>query len=75
MAGTVSTALVGRYARINDACGAINETSATGDLDLGFGPTPPATDCVVPPGHSPGDTKASRSAFYELTRINEQARG
>jgi hypothetical protein len=73
--GTVSTALVGRYARIADTCGAINETSAAGDLDLGFGPTPAATDCTVPAGHSAGDTKSARSGFYELTRINEQARG
>ena len=73
--GNISTALVGRYAQINDTCGAINETSAAGDLDLGFGPTPTATDCAVPAGHSAGDTKSSRSAFYELTRINELARG
>ena len=73
--GTLQTALVGRHVRINDACGAINETSVLGDLDLGFGPTATASDCVVPPGHSPGDTKAARSGFYELTRINQQARG
>ena len=73
--GTATTALVGQYTNINDTCGAINETSVTGDLDLGFGPTPTATDCTVPAGHSAGDTKSARSAFYELTRINEQARG
>ncbi|HET8645934.1 MAG TPA: PepSY domain-containing protein, partial [Vicinamibacteria bacterium] len=75
VSGTVSTALTGRAVRIADSCGAVAETSAAGDLDLGFGPTPTATDCQVPPGHSAGDTKAARSAFYELTRINEQARG
>ena len=36
--GTVTTALVGRYVRMDDVCGADNETSAAGDLDLGFGP-------------------------------------
>jgi hypothetical protein len=72
--GSVSTTLTGRYARMSDNCGAINESS-TGDLDLGFGPTPAATDCQVPAGHSAGDTKSSRTGMYELTRINEQARG
>ena len=73
--GTVSTALLGQYARIIDSCGAINESSAVGDLDLGFGPTGTATDCSVPTGHSPGDTKGARTVFYAATRINEQARG
>ncbi len=72
--GAVSTALVGRYTRISDGCGAVNETSAAGDIDLGFGPTPTATDCIVPAGHSAGDTKSARSGYYELTRQNEQAR-
>jgi hypothetical protein len=73
--GAVSTALVGRYAQVNDTCGAVNETAAAGDLDLAFGPNPLDTDCVVPVGQSAGDTKSSRAAFYELTRLNEQARG
>jgi hypothetical protein len=73
--GTISTTLTGRYTTMVDVCGAANETSAAGDLDLGFGPTPTATDCQVPAGHSAGDTKASRTGMYELTRINEQARG
>jgi hypothetical protein len=72
--GTLSTTLAGRFVRPSDGCGVRNETAATGDLDLGAGPTPGATDCVVPPGRSPGDTKASRTAFYELNRIKEQAR-
>jgi hypothetical protein len=70
----METTLNGQFIRINDNCGAISETSA-GDLDLGFGPTATATDCEVPAGHSPGDTKASRTAFYELNRMKEQARG
>jgi hypothetical protein len=73
--GNISSALLGRATRINDTCGAVNEVAATGDLDHGSGPNPAATDCTVPTGHSAGDTKSSRSAFYELTRLNEQARG
>ena len=72
--GSISTALNGIYIRMLDGCGAINETGTNG-LDLGSGPTPEATDCVVPGGHSAGDTKSSRSGFYELNRIAEQARG
>ena len=74
-AGTVTSTLSGKFMRMVDTCGAMNETSAAGDLDLGFGPNPLDTDCVVPPGHSPGDTKSSRSGFYEMNRIKEQARG
>jgi len=73
--GNVTSALSGKFMRMVDLCGAINETSAAGDLDLGFGPTPTATDCQVPAGHSVGDTKSSRSGFYEMNRIKEQARG
>lgn len=70
--GAIKTALSGRYMNMNDACGVINE-STTGDvLDLGIGP---GTDCAVPPGASPGNTHASRSGFYEMNRIQEQARG
>ena len=47
---------------------------SAGDIDLGYGPAR-RTDCTVPAGHSAGDTKSRRSGFYELNRINEQARG
>src|SRR4030095_7753491 len=69
------TTLSGRFVRMNDDCGAVNEKSLfNSDLnfDLGFGP---GTACVVPPGHSAGDTHASRSGFYELNRLIEQAKG
>jgi hypothetical protein len=72
--GSISTALNGIYMRMLDNCGAINETGTNG-LDLGFGPTALATDCTVPVGHSAGDTKSSRTGFYELNRLAEQARG
>jgi trimeric autotransporter adhesin len=73
--GTVTSSLSGKFMKMVDTCGAINESIAAGDLDLGFGPNPLDTDCVVPPGHSAGDTKSSRSGFYEMNRIKEQARG
>ena len=72
--GSISSSLSGLYLKINDTCGAVNETGTNG-IDLGSGPTAVATDCVVPAGHSAGDTKSSRSGFYELNRIAEQARG
>ena len=69
--GTISTELKGPYLEMTDNCGAINETSTSG-LDLG---TSGGTDCVVPAGHSAGDTHASRSGFYELNKIIEMGRG
>jgi hypothetical protein len=68
---TIRTTLGGRYVRIADACGPIDETSA-GALDLG---TSAGTNCTVPAGHSAGDTHAARTTYYELNRIMEQARG
>ena len=70
--GTVTTTLSGQYIRITDNCGSINESSTAGDVDLG---TSGGTDCTVPAGHSAGDTHAARSAFYELNKMKEQARG
>ncbi len=60
IAGTIQTALAGPFIRMSDACGAINENAATGDLDLGISA---GTDCVVPAGHSVGDTHSSRSGL------------
>jgi hypothetical protein len=68
--GNVQTTLVGQFVRMNDNCGAINE-NALGNMDLGASA---GTDCVVPAGHSVGDTHSSRTGFYELNRIKEQAR-
>jgi len=73
--GSIQTSLSGLFVKINDNCGAVDETSASGDLDLGSGPAAASTDCTVPAGHSAGDTKSSRTGFYELNRIKEQARG
>jgi trimeric autotransporter adhesin len=69
--GSGNTNLAGRFVKMTDNCGAVNET-ATGDFDLGVSS---GTDCVVPSGHSAGDTHSSRSGYYELNRIVEQAKG
>jgi len=71
--GPVTTTLDGRFLHIDDFCGPINESSS-GNIDLGTGT---GIDCDVPvPGiSSPGNNHAARTAFYELNRIAEQARG
>jgi trimeric autotransporter adhesin len=70
--GAATTQLAGQFVRMADNCGAINETAAANtDFDLGVST---GTDCVVPSGHSAGDTHSSRSGFYELNRLIEQAR-
>ncbi len=70
-AGDVGTSLDGRFVRIVELCGAIDETSA-GDLDLG---TSAGTDCAVPAGASAGNTHSARTGFYELNRMRETALG
>lgn len=69
--GSIKTTLSGKFVKMNDNCGAVDESSA-GDINLAFGP---GTDCAVPAGHSAGDTHATRSGFYEVNRIVEQGRG
>ncbi|HEV8611213.1 MAG TPA: hypothetical protein VGS98_14255 [Thermoanaerobaculia bacterium] len=61
----MSTDLTGPYVRMNDGCGEVAETSMCSNLDTG---TSGGHDCVVPAGHSAGDTHASRTGFYELNR-------
>jgi hypothetical protein len=70
-AGNGTSTLSGRFVKMMDTCGAVNETAA-GNFDLGVSA---GTDCVVPAGHSAGDTHSSRSGFYELNRLIEQAKG
>jgi len=70
--GPISTTLTGQYVRINDNCGAVNQATAGGDLDLGTGT---GTNCQVEPGSSAGNTRSARTAYYGLNRIQEQARG
>jgi trimeric autotransporter adhesin len=70
--GTATTTLSGRYVDIFDNCGAISNSSATGDIDLGG--VNNQHDCTSG-GGSPGNTPASRTAFYEVNKLAEQARG
>jgi len=70
--GAVGTTLSGRYMQMTDNCGAIEEFS-TGDLDLG---TNPGTNCSTPAGsNSAGNTRSSRSGFFEMNQMMAQARG
>jgi trimeric autotransporter adhesin len=74
--GSISSSLSGRFLKISDQCGAINETSASGNIDLGSGPSAAATDCTTPgAGHSAGDTKSSRTGYFELNQLIQRAKG
>lgn len=68
--GTVTTMLDGQFVRINEACGAINQTGTGPAIDLGSGP---GTDCAM--AGSAGNTHAARTTYYELNRMKEMARG
>ncbi len=70
--GTTKTTLAGKYVKIGDSCGAVNESSTTGALDLGGANGD--HDCTSA-GASAGDTPAARSAFYEVNKLVEMARG
>jgi trimeric autotransporter adhesin len=71
--GTVTTTLNGRYVRIVDTCGAMSLSSTTGTLSLGG--TNNQHDCTTPGVGGAGNTPAARSAFYEVNKIEEMARG
>ena len=69
--GAASSSLDGKYFRMSDGCGSINLSSSSGgDLDFG---TSAGTDCVTPGFGGAGNTHASRTGFYHLTRINRKA--
>ncbi|MCB1057245.1 MAG: hypothetical protein KDD11_17220, partial [Acidobacteria bacterium] len=70
--GTIETELKGRFLSMNDTCGALLESDAGSPLDLG---TSPGTDCNVAGGASAGNTRASRSGYYEMNQLKEAARG
>ena len=70
--GTATATLDGKYFRMSDTCGAISLANAT-DGNLAFGSSS-GTDCVTPGVGGAGNTHASRSGFYHLSRINEKAR-
>jgi trimeric autotransporter adhesin len=70
--GTTTTTLTGRYVDIVDSCGTVNTSSTIGSI--GLGGTNNQHNCTTGGGGA-GNTPASRSAFYEVNRIAEQARG
>jgi hypothetical protein len=69
--GSISSTLNGRYVRMADVCGPINQSSA-GDLDFGVSG---GTNCTVPAGASLGNTHSSRTGFFELNNLIQQAKG
>ena len=69
--GTVTTHLSGKYVAIGDTCGAVSE-SASGSIPLGG--LNGQHDCFTS-GASLGDTASARSAFYEVNKLVEMARG
>ena len=69
--GTVSTTLTGRYVDISDSCGT---TSVSGPGTVNLGGSNGQHDCTSG-GGSAGNTPAARTAFYEVNRIAELARG
>jgi hypothetical protein len=71
--GTVTTSLSGRYVRIADSCGAISASSTTGNVAMGGANG--QHDCSTPGSGGAGNTAAARSAFYEVNKIEEMARG
>ncbi len=71
--GTATTTNNGRYIRTTDTCGTLSASSATGSIALGGANG--QHDCTTPGSGGAGNTAASRSGFYELNKIKEQARG
>ena len=69
--GTVTTTLTGKYVAVGDECGAISN-SAAGALNLGGANG--QHNCTSA-GGSPGNTSASRTAFYEVNKLAEMGRG
>jgi hypothetical protein len=69
--GSISSTLSGRYVKINDTCGPVNQSSA-GNLDFGVSG---GTNCTVPAGASLGNTHSARTGYFELTNLIAQAQG
>jgi subtilisin-like proprotein convertase family protein len=70
--GTATTTLDGPYVRVNDNCGAVNESTTEGPLNLGG--VNGDHDCTTA-GTSAGNTASARTCFYELNKLMEMARG
>ncbi len=68
----IASTLIGPYIRVQDNCGAVNETTTCDEpLDFKAGP---GTDCAIPAGSSAGNTHSARSSFYHLNRSMEKGR-
>jgi trimeric autotransporter adhesin len=67
------TTLSGPFVDVADVCGPLSASSVTGAIDLGG--LNGQHDCTIGDGGGPGNTAASRSAFYEVNKLAEQARG
>jgi Zn-dependent metalloprotease len=69
--GTATATLNGQFFQMADNCGSISlSNSTTGDLNFG---TSGGTDCTTPGVGGAGNTHASRTGFYHLTKINRKA--
>jgi hypothetical protein len=68
--GIMTTTLTGRYVDVSDNCGGISNSGESIDL----GGVNGDHDCDSG-GGSAGNTPASRTAFYEVNKLAEQARG
>jgi hypothetical protein len=66
------TNLIGPYVRIADTCGVLSQSATCGGgIDLGM---KAGENCAVVPGASPGNTAASRTAYYHVNRVAQVAR-
>ena len=68
---TGTTALNGKYVKMNDACGAISQAASGGNIDLSLGS---GTDCTTPGGGGAGNTHASRSGYFWIDQIKQKIR-
>jgi hypothetical protein len=69
--GTATTTLTGKYVTISPGtCGTLQVSAETGDIDLAGNPGD--HDCIQQAG---GNSPAARTAFYEVGKLNEIARG
>jgi hypothetical protein len=71
--GTASSALGGAHVSVSDVCGSVSlSNNTTGNLDFG---SSGGTNCTTPGFGGAGNTHATRTAFYHLTRINRKVAG
>ena len=68
-----TTTLSGQYVGISDSCGSISKAGdASGNIALG---SSTGTDCTTPGSGGAGNTHASRTQYYNVTRAKEVGRG